>query len=248
MGRHATVAGRMAASAAARGKLFTKLAREIMVAARGGSDLESNSALRMAVDKARQNNLPKENIERAIKKGAGELEADSYEEVTYEGYGPGGTAILVDCLTDNRNRTGPDIRRIFTKSGGNMGEIGSVAWMFKRKGVFVLAGEPDEEGVMEATLDAGAEDISSEQGEVVVYCEATNFAQVRDALGAANLEIKKSGLEMIPENTIALEGEDAQKFLELISKLEDSDDSKAVYHNCELKDEDVELFMSGQGA
>jgi YebC/PmpR family DNA-binding regulatory protein len=248
MGRHATVAGRMAASAAARGKLFTKLAREIMVAARNGSDPEMNATLRMAIEKARQNNLPKDNIERAIKKGAGELEAESYEEVVYEGYGPGGTAVLVECLTDNRNRTAPEMRRLFTKGGGNMGEMGSVAWMFKRKSVFVLGPGVAEEAAMEVALDAGAEDIAAEEGEVVVYADASQFAQVRDALQSAQFEIVKSGIEMIPDTTIALDGEDAQKFLDLIHKLEDHDDAQNVFHNCDISAASMQAFLQSQGS
>lgn len=248
MGRHATVAGRMAASAAARGKLFTKIAREIMVAARNGSDPEMNAALRMAIEKARQNNIPKDNIERAIKKGAGELEAESYEEVVYEGYGPGGTAVLVECLTDNRNRTAPEMRRLFTKGGGNMGEMGSVAWMFKRKGVFVLGDGATEEAVMEATLEAGAEDIVLEEDELIVYTDAAQFAQVREALQTGGFTIMKSSLEMIPDNTLALEGEDAQKFLDLIQKLEDHDDAQNVYHNCDVSSESMQAFIHSQGS
>lgn len=247
MGRHATVAGRMAASAAARGKLFTKLAREIFVAARAGADPESNSRLRLAIERARQHNLPKDNIERAIKKGSGELEGAAYEEVTYEGYGPGGTAILVECLTDNRNRTMPEIRRVFTKGGGNMGEMGSVAWMFKRKGVFSLAAGTSEEQVLEAVLEAGAEDVEADDSGVNVSCEVADFGAVRDALEKASFTVVRSGLEMIPDTQISLSGETAQEFLSLIAKLEDSDDSQRVFHNAEISESDLEAFMASQG-
>lgn len=237
MGRHATVAGRMAASAAARGRVFTKLAREIMVAARTGSDPNFNSKLRLAVDRARDNNMPKDVIERAIKKGAGELEGMTFEEITYEGYGPGGSAILVDVLTDNRNRTNPELRKIFTKNSGNMGEMGSVAWMFKKKGVLDIAlASVSEDKVMELALDAGADDVVVEDGFATVYTDPTSFASVRDALVAGGLQFDKAGLEMIPDNRVSLTGDNAKNALELVEKLEEQDDVQAVYHNFDVED------------
>ena len=247
MGRHATVAGRMAASAAARGKVFTKLAREIFVAARSGADPEMNSKLRLAIERARQHNLPKDNIERAIKKGSGELDGESYEEITYEGYGPGGTAVLVECLTDNRNRTAPDIRRLFTKGGGNIGEMGSVAWMFKRKGIFQLGQGAAEDKVLEAVLDAGAEDVSTDEDGVTVTCDVTEFGAVRAALEKAGFEIVRSGLEMISDTRVSLTGEAAQTFLGLVAKLEDIDDAQRVFHNCDISTADFEAFVASQG-
>lgn len=247
MGRHATVAGRMAASAAARGKVFTKLAREIIVAARSGADPEMNSKLRLAIERARQQNMPKDNIERCIKKGSGTLEGETYEEVAYEGYGPGGTAVLVECLTDNRNRTGPDIRRLFTKGGGNMGEMGSVAWMFKRKGVFLLSSDVTEDKVLEVVLEAGAEDVSSDEDGVSVTCDVTDFGAVRDALDKAGFALARSGLEMVADTRVALSGEAAQSFLGLVAKLEDSDDSQRVFHNADISSEDFEAFIKSQG-
>ena len=247
MGRHATVAGRMAASAAARGKIFTKLAREIIVAARGGADPTMNSKLRLAIERAREQNMPKDNIERCIKKGSGTLEGETYEEITYEGYGPGGTAVLVECLTDNRNRTGPDIRRIFSKYGGNMGEMGSVAWMFKRKGIFLLSPGASEDKVMEAVLDAGAEDVASDEYGVCVTCDVTDFGAVRDALDGGGHAVARSGLEMVADTRIALAGEQAQGFLELIAKLEDNDDAQRVFHNCDISSADFDQFIKTQG-
>lgn len=240
MGRHATVAGRQASAWAARGKLFTKLARELMIAARDGSDPNSNARLRLAVDRARDNNMPKDNIERAIKKGAGELEGVSFEEITYEGYGPGGSAILVEVLTDNRNRTNPELRRVFQKGGGNMGEMGSVAWMFKKKGVIDIdLTKTSEDKIMEAALEAGADDVVSEEGFATVYTEATSFASVRDALAAAGITFERAGLELIPDTKVELSGENAKSALDLLEKLEDHDDVQNVYHNFDISSEEM---------
>ena len=240
MGRHATVAGRQASSAAARGKLFTKLAREIMVAARNGSDPNANSRLRLAVDRARDNNMPGDNIDRAIKKGAGELEGASYEEITYEGYGPGGSAIMVEVLTDNRNRTNPELRRIFQKGGGNMGEMGTVAWMFKKKGVIdIPTATASEDKIMEIALEAGADDVVTEEGFTTVYTEVAQFSVVRNALVAAGIKFERAGLELIPENKVALSGENARVALSLIEKLEDQDDAQNVYHNFDISAEEA---------
>lgn len=247
MGRHATVAGRQASSAAARGKLFTKLAREIIVASRGGGDPTFNSRLRLAVDRARENNMPKENIERAIKKGTGELEGASYEEITYEGYGPGGSAIMVEVLTDNRNRTNPELRRIFQKGGGNMGEMGSVAWMFNKKGVIDISAEKaSEDKVMEVALDAGAEDVVTEEGMITVYTEVSAFAVVRDAILAAKLPIERSGLELIPTTQVKLTGDHAKTALDLLEKLEDQDDSQNVFHNFDIDRAEIEKHHSNK--
>ena len=240
MGRHATVAGRQASSAAARGKLFTKLAREIMVAARTGSDPNANSRLRLAVDRARDNNMPGDNIDRAIKKGAGELEGASYEEITYEGYGPGGSAIMIEVLTDNRNRTNPELRRIFQKGGGNMGEMGTVAWMFKKKGVIdIPVSAAPEDKIMEIALEAGADDVVTEEGFTTVYTEVAQFSVVRNALVGAGIKFERAGLELIPENKVTLTGENARVALSLIEKLEDQDDSQNVYHNFDISAEEA---------
>ena len=219
MGRHNTIAGRMASSAAAKGRLFTKLAREIMVSARAGSDINSNAALRSAVNKAKDNSMPKDNIERAIKKGSGEMTGMSFEEITYEGYGPNGSAIMIEVLTDNRNRTHPELRRIFQKNGGNMGEMGVVAWMFKKRGVFVIDSQKiSEDKIMEVALEAGAEDVVTEDNYTTVYTEVVNFATIREALLNADIPFEKAGLELIPDNLVSLSGESAKQALELGDK------------------------------
>jgi YebC/PmpR family DNA-binding regulatory protein len=240
MGRHATVAGRMAASAAAKGRIFTKLAREITVAARSGADPNFNARLRLAVDRARDNNMPKDNIERAIKKGAGELGGAAFEELMYEGYGPGGSAVLVECLTDNRNRTNPEIRRLFQKGGGNMGEMGSVAWMFKKKGVFEISlSSHSEDKIMEVALEAGADDVESGEGVATVYTDVTSFSTVREALVAAGFSFERAGLELIPDTQVSLSGEAAKQALELIEKLEEHDDVQKVSHNFDISEEEL---------
>lgn len=232
MGRHATVAGRMAASAAQRGKVFTKLARELMVAARAGTDPSANSRLRMAIDKARENNMPKENIERAIKKGAGQLEGSHYEEIVYEGYGPFGTAFIIEVTTDNRNRTNPELRRIFQKNSGNLGEIGSVSWMFKRKGVLdILLKADQEDELMEKALDLGAEDVQVDQNLATVFTSVVDFSKIKQALIDIGFQVERSGLEMIPENFVAVPKDSAQQVNDLIEKLEDQDDVQNVFHN-----------------
>lgn len=236
MGRHNTVAGRMASSAAAKGRLFTKLAREIMVSARAGSDINSNAALRSAVIKAKDNSMPKENIERAIKKGAGEMTGINFEEITYEGYGPAGTAIMVEVLTDNRNRTHPELRRIFQKHGGNMGEMGAVAWMFKKRGVFIInSNVSSEDIILEAALNAGADDIINEDNYTTIYTEINNFSSVRESLIEAKIPFEKAGIELIADNFVSISGENAKIALDLIDKLEDNDDVQNVYHNFEIQ-------------
>jgi YebC/PmpR family DNA-binding regulatory protein len=236
MGRHATVAGRQAASAAARSKMFTKVAREITVAAKlGGSDPNSNSRLRLAMDHARECNMPKDTVERLAKKGAGELEGITYEECAYEGYGPGGIAVYVEVMTDNRNRTNPELRRIFTKNGGNMAQEGAVGWMFKRKGVIEVSGAPEDK-VMEVALDAGADDVVSEGEIAIIYTDVTAFSAVRDAIEKAQLKIERSGLDFVADNTVGVSGEDAKTAADLIAALEDQDDVQNVYHNANFPD------------
>jgi YebC/PmpR family DNA-binding regulatory protein len=237
MGRHNTIAGRMASSSAAKGRLFTKLAREIMVSARVGSDINANAPLRAAVTKAKDNSMPKENIERAIKKGSGEMTGLNFEEITYEGYGPNGSAIMIEVLTDNRNRTHPELRRIFQKNGGTLGEMGVVAWMFKKRGVFIIDSEKaTEDKIIEIALDAGAEDIFSEDNYITVYTEIIHFASVREALINAEIPFEKAGLEFIPDNLISLSGDNAKIALELIDKLEENDDVQNVYHNFDIQE------------
>lgn len=232
MGRHNTVAGRMAESAAFRGKLFTKLARAITVAARFGSDPASNAALRTAIAKAKDNSMPKDNIERAIKKGSGEKDAAQFEEMLYEGFGPGGAGILVEVLTDNRNRTYPELRVLFQKGGGNLGEVGAISWMFQKKGVFFIDMQQySEEHVLNIALDHGAEDVEHDDNLLVITCAPTAFINLREALLAEKIEFKKAGVEYIPDNEVVLSGEQAQKLQELIDNLHNQDDVQNIYSN-----------------
>jgi YebC/PmpR family DNA-binding regulatory protein len=232
MGRHNTIAGRMAASAAAKARLFTKLAREIMVTARAGSDLNTNAALRSAVNKAKDHSMPKDNIDRAIKKGAGDLTGVQFEEITYEGYGPCGTAILVETLTDNKNRTLPELRRLFQKYGGHLGDLGAVAWMFKKSGVFVIsASQVSEDHVMEIAINSGAEDFLNEDHLITIYIEPLLFVTLREALIDAKILFEKAGIELIPEHTVSLTEDNAQGPRDLVEALENHDDVQNVFHN-----------------
>lgn len=235
----ANIRHKKAAQDAKRGKIFTKLAREITVAAReGGGDPETNPRLRAAIEKARKFNMPKENIERAIKRGTGEIAGESFEEVTYEGYGPGGVAIIVKCLTDNRNRTAAEVRHAFSKHGGNLGTSGCVSWMFERKGVIVIPADSyDEETVMLAALDAGAEDIVTEDGKFVVYTQPSDLETVRKGLIDAGVEVEEAKLDLIPTTTTKVEGETALKVLKLLEALEDLDDVQEVYSNFDMPEE-----------
>ena len=220
-----------------RGKLFTKLIREINVAARmGGSDLNSNPRLRLAVDKALGGNMTKDTIERAIKKGAGELEGASYEENRYEGYGVNGVAILVDTMTDNGNRTVSEVKHAFTKHGGNLGAVGSVAYLFSKVGTLNYSNEADEDTIMEAALEAGAEDVvTDEDGSIEVITTEENFVDVKEAMTAANLEPEHSEVTMKASTEVELDVEQAQKLLKLIDVLEDLDDVQDVYTNAVIE-------------
>ncbi len=225
---------------AVKAKITTKIGREITVAVRmGGSDPIGNMRLKLALQKARENNIPKDNIQRAIQKGLGTTEGANYEEITYEGYGPGGVAVTVDVMTDNRNRAAADVRHAFTKHGGNLGESGCVAWMFNRKGVFVSEGESvNEEELMLLALDAGAEDMKAEGEEFVIYTSTDAYDGVEKALEDNRVETIVSKITMVPDTTIALSGEDAVKMQKLIDALEDLDDVQDVYSNVELPDEE----------
>jgi YebC/PmpR family DNA-binding regulatory protein len=246
-----TIKRKKGAADAARGKVFTRLAREIQIAARGGTDINSNFQLRLAVDRARAENMPKENIERAIRRGAGlEKDAAVIETIVYEGYAPHGIAVLVDCLTDNRNRTISDLRRVFTRAGGGLGEPGSVAWQFTEKG-YLVANRVDEEGdatdldpdaVFMAALDAGADDVEISDEAVEVYTDRANFAQVSQALEAAGIKPDQAELIMQPNTTLELGTEEAQAVLQMIEALEELDDVNKVYHNLELTEEMVAQF------
>ncbi len=224
---------------ARRGKIFNKIIREITVAARlGGGNPEFNPRLRMAIEKAKEVNMPQDNIERAIKRGTGELEGVTYEQAIYEGYGPGGVAILVVALTDNKNRTTGEVRHIFSKYGGNLAGAGSVAWQFEEKGViYIDKDKADEDTVMEIAIDAGAEDIKTEGDTYEIITEPKEFEAVRKAFEEAGIEISSASLTMIPQNTVKLEGKKAEQVLKLIDALEDNDDVQNVYANFDISDE-----------
>ncbi len=227
---------------AARGKIFTKLVREITVAARmGGGDPEGNPRLRLAMDKAIAASMPKDNIERAIKKATGELEGVEYEEVRYEGYGPHGVAVLVECMTDNRNRTVAEIRHAFSKFGGNLGTEGSVAYQFRRLGVLSFAPGADEERITEVAIEAGAEDVVAfDDGAVEVLADPEGFAGLRDAMQAAGLEPDDAEITQRADVEVTLEGEQAQTVARLLDHLEDLDDTQNVYSNADLPAEAYE--------
>ncbi|MCB0992186.1 MAG: YebC/PmpR family DNA-binding transcriptional regulator [Acidimicrobiales bacterium] len=234
----ATIKHKKGAADKARGKLFAKLIRQVEVAAReGGGELESNATLRTMYQKARDNSVPLDTIERAIKRGTGELEGVTYEQVTYEGYAPHGVAIFVEALTDNRNRTGAEIRSVFSKSGGSLAEPGAVAWQFDRKGVVIVPGAVDEDELMMAALEAGAEDVVREGEEWQVRTEPTDTMAVRDAIAEAGIEVTSADLTMLPQNTIELsQATEARSVLKVIDALDDHDDVQGVYANLDVPD------------
>lgn len=229
---------------AKRGKIFTKLIKEITVATRmGGKDPESNARLRTAIAAAKAENMPKENIERGIKKGTGELEGSTYEEATYEGYGPGGVAVLVEVLTDNRNRAVADVRHLFERHGGSLGAAGCLAWMFSQKGLIVLPrDQTDEERLFDVALESGAEDIKEGEKEFEVITEPSLFEQVKAAIEDAELTPILAEITMIPKTTTNLEGKHAQQMLTLMELLEDNDDVNHVYANFDISDEVMEAI------
>jgi YebC/PmpR family DNA-binding regulatory protein len=231
---------------AARGKVFSKLIREITVAAReGGSDEGSNPRLRAAVLSAKAMNMPSANMERAIKKGTGELPGESYESAVYEGYGPGGVAMFVETLTDNKNRTVSEVRHIFNKFNGNLAENGSVAWVFEQKGLVVVSKDrADEESLMSVALEAGAEDISEEETVYEVYTSLQDYDTVRKAIEAGNIPIERAELTRIPQNTVQVEGKAAQTLLNLLESMEDLDDVQRVFANFEMDDEELTALTS----
>jgi YebC/PmpR family DNA-binding regulatory protein len=238
----ATIKHKKAAVDKARAKNFAKLIRQLEVAARqGGSDLSSNATLRTMYDKARGASVPTDTIERAIKRGAGELEGVNYEAVTYEGYGPEGVAVLVDALTDNRNRTSADIRHLFSKNGGAMAEPGAVAWQFERKGVISVPRNVDEDELTLVAADAGAEDVADEGDSWRVTCEATDLPAVRDAIEAAGMGPVDGDLTMLPKATVGLDAVDAaRRVLRLVDALDEHDDVQDVYANFDIPDKVLE--------
>jgi YebC/PmpR family DNA-binding regulatory protein len=238
--KFANIKHRKAAQDKKRGKIFTKLIREITVAARsgGGGDVASNPRLRLAVDKALGANMTRDTIERAIKRGTGEGDDTSYDEIRYEGYGPAGTAIMVDCLTDNRNRTVSEVRHAFTKAGGNLGTDGSVAYMFARSGVLMYPAGSDEDAIMEAALEAGAEDVATnEDGSIEVITSYEDFMAVKDAMTAASFEPEQAQVIEKAANLIDVELADAEKIMRLIDTLEDLDDVQDVHTNADFSDD-----------
>lgn len=221
-----------------RGKVWTRIIREIMVAARhGGGDVKENPRLRLAVDKAKAANMPADTIKKNIDKATGNLEGVSYEEVRYEGYGIGGAAVMLDCMTDNRVRTVAEVRHVLSKNGGNLGTEGSVAFQFKHCGQFVFAPGTSEDKVMEVALEAGAEDvITDDEGSIEVICAPTEFEAVKSALEGAGLTAELAEVTMRPESMVSLSGEDAQRMQKLLDTLEDLDDVQAVFHNAEMNE------------
>lgn len=230
------------AADAKRGKIFTKLIKEITVAARmGGGDPDGNPRLRTAIAAAKAENMPKENIERGIKKGTGELEGVSYEEMTYDGYGPGGVAVLVECLTDNKNRTVAEVKHLFERHGGNLGEPGCVSWMFEKKGLIVFEkNKVDEEQLLDLALEAGAEDVSEEEFQFEVITDIASFEPVKKAVDDAGLGYNLAEITMIPSSTITLEAKKAQQMFNLMEGLEDNDDVSHVYANFDIPDDIME--------
>jgi len=240
-----TIKRKKGAVDAKRGKVFTKIIKEITLAARlGGSDQEGNARLRQAIMAAKDENMPKENIDRAIKKGVGGTEGSAgYEEVVYEGYGPGGVAVLVEVMTDNKNRTVAEVRHIFSKHGGNLGENGCVSWMFETKGSLLFDKKGvNEDDLMELALDAGAEDVREEENEFEVITNPGLFEQVKKALDCKNVKYIKAQVTMIPQSTVRLEAEKALQMLKLMEKLEDNDDVQNAYANFDIPDDIMERF------
>lgn len=229
---------------AKRGKIFSRLIKEITVAARlGGGDPEGNPRLRVAIQAAKAQNMPKDNIARAIKKGTGELAGTSYEECNYEAYGPGGVALMMNCLTDNRNRTIADIKHIFERHGGNLGEPGCVAWIFEKRGLVVFEKKSvEEEKLLDLALEAGAEDIKESETQFEVLTDPADFESIKKAFDDEGLSYSLAEISMIPQNTVKLEGRDAERVLSLLEALEENDDISHVYANFDIPDEVMEAL------
>ncbi|MCU0240282.1 MAG: YebC/PmpR family DNA-binding transcriptional regulator [Pyrinomonadaceae bacterium] len=238
-----TIKHKKGALDAKRGKIFTKLIKEITVAARtgGSGDVDANARLRKAVSDAKGQNMPNDTIDRAIKRGTGELEGVNYDEITYEGYGIGGVAVLLETMTDNRNRTVAEIRHLFSKNGGNLGEAGSVAWMFDRKGLIIVNkdAKPEDE-LFELALEAGADDMQDDGEVFEIYTSQEAFNDVHDALQKAGVPMESAEVSMIPQNYIKLEGEDAKKMLKLYDALDDNDDVQKIFANFDIDESEYE--------
>ena len=243
MGRHGTIAGRKAAQDSKRAAVFTKYARAITVAAKNGGDPEYNAELKHAIDKAKSINMPNDNIERALKKGAGDGDSSNYETIIYEGYGPEGIAVVVECLTDNRNRTAADVRHAFDKHGGNLGQNGSVLFMFEKKGVIVISrDQAEEDDLMDFALENGASDFELDEEVYTIYSEVSDFITLRDALQEKGYTFSACELEYVPNNNSQISNPDnIKKMVKMIDQLEDNDDVQNVYHNWEIpEDLDIE--------
>ncbi len=230
------------AADAKRGKIFTRLAREITVAARdGGGDPDMNARLRKAVSDAKAANMPNDNIDRAIKRGTGEIEGVSYEEIVYEAYGPGGVAILIETMTDNRNRTVAELRHLLSKNNGNLGEAGSVSWMFDRKGYLVIGkDQKSEEELFEIAIEAGAEDLKDDDENFEIFTDQEIFEDVKTAIEKAGVEAQVAEVSMIPQNFVKLEGNEAQQMLKLYETIDDHDDVQNVYANFDIDDDEMQ--------
>jgi YebC/PmpR family DNA-binding regulatory protein len=224
---------------AARGKLFGRLIKEITIAARdGGGDPDANPRLRLAVDKAKGSNMPNDNIKRAIQRGTGEVEGVNYEEITYEGYGPGGVAFLIETITDNKNRTVAEIRHLFSKNNGNLAEAGAVGWKFDRKGMITIPKKYDEDELMMIAIEAGAEDMSTEEDHFEIVTESAALEDVKKVLTDGGIEVEEAEVQMIPQNTLKVDGKDAEGVIRLLESLEDHDDVQNVYADFDI-DADV---------
>ena len=233
---------------AQRGKIFTKIIRVITVAARsGGGDPETNVKLKVAIQLAKENNMPNENIEKAIKRGTGEADGISYEEIIYEGYGPGGVAVLIEALTDNKNRTTPEVRKIFSKNAGNLGENGCVAWMFDKRGYFIFEiAKVNEDIIVDLALEAEAEDVKSDSKNIEVITPPENYKKFSNLVKEQNIDCLLSEVTLIPKTTVDLEGKKARQMLNLIEQLEDQDDVQKVYANFNIADEIMEEISTSK--
>jgi len=236
----ATIKRKKAKIDAQRGKIFTRLAKEIIIAARqGGGDPDGNARLKTAIQRAKEANIPNENIMRAVQKGSGELGGANYEEITYEGYGPGGVAVMIEIMTDNRNRTAGEIRYIFSRSGGSLGETGCVAWMFQEKGLIVIDktdNERDEDELMLLALESGADDFKTEDDSFEITCEPGELQAIKEALEKAEVKIAMAEITMVPQSTVKLEDKEAEQMMKLTDALEEHDDVQNVYANFEIDD------------